>query len=131
MRSQRFRSRSKESSTTRRGLAWLVVLASLSVASSACAFGPKKRPPQPEREVCFVGEYSCACYDPRFDSAPPGTTPISCDEDGRLQEKSSGNGACYLRPFALCRNYQAYSPADYDALQEWVSGQCFGPRETL
>lgn len=114
------KSKSCASSTMRKGLALLVASLSLSVSFSACAFGPKKRPPQPEREVCFVGDLGCICYDPRFDEPPPGTHPIACDR---------GDGVCYVRPFPECKNYQAFSPADYDHLQGWIRSQCFGPRE--
>jgi hypothetical protein len=103
----------------RNALVWLVVLVSLSGSSSACAFG-KKRPPQPEREVCFIGDAGCICFDPRFDEIPAGTYPIACDR---------GNGVCYVRPLELCENYQAYSPQDYNALQGWIKEQCHGPRD--
>lgn len=109
---------------------WLAACLILSsVGFEACAFAPK-RPLPPPREVCFVGSASCACYDSRFDSAPPGTTPIPCDDPSeRIAERlpiSRGEGVCYLRPFALCRGYNAYSPTDYDALQEWQSKECRG-----
>jgi len=111
----------------RRGLVWLVVFLSWSVSSSACALG-KKRPPQPEREVCFIGDQDCICYDPRFNEPPAGMLPIACDREG---EETQGRDTCYIRPIVACRNYQAYSPADYDALQEWLSRNCYGPRDEL
>lgn len=113
----------------RNGLVCFVASLSLSVSFSACAFGPKKRPPQPEREVCLIGDAGCICFDSRFEEAPPGTYPISCGDDERLA--SRGDGVCYIRPFPECRNYHAYSPADYDAVQEWIRNQCYGPREVI
>ena len=108
----------------RRGLALLVASVSLSVASSACAFGPKKRPPQPKREVCLLGDLGAICFDPRFDEPPAGTFPISCERNGERD-------TCYIRPYPEALNYHAYSPADYDALQEWIRSQCFGPRDVI
>jgi hypothetical protein len=108
--------------------AWLVVLATLSsVSNTACALAPK-RPVPPPREVCFVGSTSCACYDSRFKEAPPGTFPISCDEEKALA-RAAGDGVCYLRPLHLCRGYNAYSPDDYSALQEWQARECRGSRD--
>jgi hypothetical protein len=98
---------------------------SLSASFSACAFGPKKRPPQPEREYCLIGDAGCVCWDPRFDEPPPDTFPISCER--AVGEKREGS--CYVRPFPQCRNYHAYSPQDYNASQEWIRAQCYGPRD--
>lgn len=102
-----------------------VALLSLSASFSACAFGGKKRPPQPEREYCLLGVAGCICFDPRFEQPPTGTTPIDC---GRDLEGRAG-GVCYVRPYEACRNYHAYSPEDYDELQAWIRNQCWGPRE--
>lgn len=104
--------------------AWLAAFLILSSASNACALAPK-RPVPPPREVCFIGTTACACFDSRFSEAPPGTLPIPCDEDESLA-RAAGGGVCYLRPFHLCRGYNAYSPRDYEALQEWQSRECRG-----
>lgn len=109
---------------TRTAWLWFSVLLSLSVGSNACALG-KKRPEQPPREVCLLGDAGCVCYDPRFSEPPIGAQPIPC--------KPARAGTCYIRPYAegpgTCRNYQAMGPVDYDADQEWKKENCWGPKD--
>lgn len=95
--------------STRTGLKWFVACLSLSVGLGSCAaFGlGKPRPPrQPPREICILGDTGCVCFDPRL---PEGQQS-------------------YVRPYPECRNYIATNPIDYDAGQEWVSRNCFGPK---
>jgi hypothetical protein len=104
------RSRLSSSKSTRIVLTWLVGFLSLSVGLGSCAafgLGGPKPPRQPPRELCILGDSGCICFDPRL---PEG--------------KQS-----YVLTYAECRNYVATNPADYDAGQEWISRQCFGPKK--
>lgn len=95
------------SKTIRLALILFVVCLSLSVACScAWAFGRPKRPDQPPRELCVVGDAGLVCFDPRL--------PV---------DKQS-----YVLPFPESVNYIATNPVDYDAGQEWVARNCLGPR---
>lgn len=91
----------------RRALILLGASLNLSAACScAHAMGKPQRPHQPPREVCVIGDAGCLCFDPRL--------PV--DQQS------------YRRTFAECVNYIATNPVDYDAGQEWVARNCFGPR---
>lgn len=61
---------------------------------------------QPPREVCFIGEYGLPCYDPR---------------------KPEGEQV-YTLTFEAGRNYQAMNPVDYQAHQDWIQKNCWGPK---
>lgn len=93
----------------RSALLLLVVLLNLS-ASNCLAFG-SKRPVRPVREVCVLGESGCMCFDPRLDP-----------------EKQS-----YIRPYDKkfteggCLDFVATNIIDYDAGEEWIAKNCFGP----
>lgn len=126
MNKESFSSRRRGRRVTSSWHVWLVAFLTLNSANSACAFG-SKRPVPPPREVCFIGATSCACYDSRFKEAPPGTLPIPCEADEDLARAS--DGVCYLRPFHLCRGYNAFSPGDYQALQEWQARECRGSKD--
>lgn len=96
----------------RTALHWLVVSLSLSAASSELAHGfGSKRPARPAREVCVLGESGCLCFDARL------------DEDKRS----------YIRPYTKkftdggCLDFIATNPVDYDAGEEWIARNCFGP----
>ena len=104
------------------GLKWLVALACLNSVTSCAALGfGHKRPVQPPREVCLIGNAGCVCFDSRLSAPPVDTTPISCGD-------TSGPGVCYIRSFAGCLNYMATNAVDYDAQQAWISTNCLGPR---
>ncbi len=76
------------------------------VSSCAHGFGRPARPKQPPRELCILGDSGCVCFDPRLPA----------------------DRQTYILPYEQCRNYVATNPVDYDAHQEWVSRNCFGPR---
>lgn len=122
---------------TRSGRACLVACLSLNAVlfgSLSCAhgFGPKLPPSlqQPPREVCLTGNSGCVCFHPLLETPPPGTTPISCF--GVTQIEAQDEGVCYVRAHGVpehlggCLNYEAMSPIDYNAHQDWIKDNCWG-----
>jgi hypothetical protein len=92
---------------TRTVLKWLAVSLLLSSVTSCAALGfGHSRPKQPPRELCILGDAGCLCFDPRL--------PV--DQQS------------YVRPYPQCLNYIATNPVDYDAGQEWITRNCYGPR---